>query len=489
MNHRSKSSAGLIQRRKSFTRLGRPSLPLSDLAPRLLVPPASAGASPGSTTLRASAMTLHQCPGLTGVECGTVRVPQYWTDPGTGTFTVHFRVYEHTDRSRPALEPIVTMEGGPGLASIESASAYKYMIGPLLERHDMIVMDNRGTGLSDPINCPGLQNYFALSHPGDLVSLVEACARQLGPAANAYGTVAVGDDLAFILSLLGIHSVDVYGDSYGDYSAQVFTLDHPSLVRSLVLDGSYNNSYKPFEQEDVAAMRRAWTLLCERSSSCRGENMVNEIAAFSLRLRAHPLVTTVVGDDGKPVHVDLTADAFAQLVYDATYTYTPFRDLPAALTAFSAGDRTPLLRLAAEDIPYNASGDAGDYSVGDLEAVSCTDYPQVWNPSASIPVRKKELATAISNLKTDVFSPFTKSVYLSSYDENELVFGCLDWKTSPLSQPTFPPGIHYPRTPVLIFDGQFRPGHASRRRPQGGPLLAGQHLRRGGQLQPCHRRG
>jgi pimeloyl-ACP methyl ester carboxylesterase len=392
---------------------------------------------------------------VTEVECGMVRVPQYWTDPGVGTFTVHFRVYEHTDMSLPALEPIVTMEGGPGLASLESASDYKFMLGPLLERHDMIVMDNRGTGLSDPIDCPGLQKYFGLSRPGNLVSLVQECAHQLGAAANAYGTVAVGDDLAFILSLLRIHTVDVYGDSYGDYSAQVFTLDHPSFVRALILDGSYDNSYEPFEQESVAVMRRAWTLLCERTASCQGDDMVKEIAAFSLRLESHPLVTTVVGDDGSRVHVDLTADALAQLVYDATYTYTPFADLPAALTAFAAGDRTPLLRLAAEDVQYNASGGASGDSVGDLEAVSCTDYPQVWNPSASIAVREKELDSAISALKTDVFAPFGKSVYLTSYDENELVFGCLDWKSSPLAQPTFPSGIRYPRIPVLVFDGEF----------------------------------
>src|ERR1700728_752987 len=124
---------------------------LSAIAP--LSSTSASAANPGVRNTRS--MTLHACPGLTGVECGTVRVPQYWTDPGTGTFTVHFRVYEHTDRSLPGLEPIVTMEGGPGLASIESSSAYKYMIGPLLERHDMIVMDNRGTGLSDPINSPG----------------------------------------------------------------------------------------------------------------------------------------------------------------------------------------------------------------------------------------------------------------------------------------------------------------------------------------------
>jgi pimeloyl-ACP methyl ester carboxylesterase len=452
------SSGGPIQTRKSLTLVRSALVALVGLGTLMLatlVPSNSAGATSAHSAVRASPMTLHPCPGVTGVECGTVRVPQYWTDPGVGTFSVHFRVYQHTDKALPALEPIVTMEGGPGLASIESANDYQYMIGPLLERHDMIVMDNRGTGLSDPIDCPGLQDYFALSHPGNLIALVEVCARQLGASANAYGTVAVGDDLAFILSLLGIHKVDVYGDSYGDYSAQVFTLDHPSLVRSLVLDGSYNNSYHPFEQEDVGAMRRAWTLLCERSSSCQGDDMVNEIAAFSVRLETDPLVSTVVGDNGRPVHVDLTAEAFAQLVYDATYTYTVFRDLPASLSAFAAGDQTPLLRLAAEDVSYNASGGAPDDSVGDLEAVSCTDYPQVWNRSASIPVRKEELATAIANLKREIFSPFTKSVYLSSYDENELVFGCLDWKSSSLSQPTFPPGVRYPDTPVLIFDGQF----------------------------------
>jgi pimeloyl-ACP methyl ester carboxylesterase len=421
----------------------------------ILLPGNSASASATNPSGRTNVMTLVPCSGVTGVECGTVRVPHYWTDPGVGTFTVHFRIYEHTIRSEPPLEPIVTMEGGPGLPSIESARAYKFMLGPLLERHDMIVMDNRGTGLSGAINCPGLQKYFAVSRPGNLVSLVQACAHQLGAAANSYGTVEVGDDLAFILSLLGIQSVDVYGDSYGDYSAQVFTLDHPTLVRSLVLDGSYNNSYKPFEQESVAAMRTAWTLLCERSPSCKGENMVQEISAFSVRLESHPLVATVVGDDGSSVHVDLTADAFAQLVYDATYTYTTFRDLPAALAAFAAGNRTPLLRLAAEDVKYNASGGAAGDSVGDLEAVSCSDYPQVWNRSAGIPERKKDLAAAISALPSDIFSPFSKSVYLSSYDENELVSGCLDWKNSPLAQPTFPAGIHYPHTPVLVFDGQF----------------------------------
>jgi pimeloyl-ACP methyl ester carboxylesterase len=416
------------------------------------------GASTPAAAHRSEAqggLDLRPCPGLSGVECGAVRVPLFWSSPAGGSLTVRFRIYVHTNRSLPALEPIVAMEGGPGLASIESASAYLFMIGSLHARHDLIVMDDRGTGTSGTIGCPRLQSYNGLERPGNLVGAVQAWAHQLASAANAYGTDAVGDDLAGILERLGIHQMDVYGDSYGDYSAQVFTLHHPNLVRSLVLDGSYNNEYNPFETEDTGAMRRAWTLLCARSSSCLRQPILQEISAFDVRLQSHPIRGTAREADGQLVHVDLTADAFAQLVYDATYIYTPFRDLPAALTAFAGGDRAPLLRLTAEDVEENASGGPSGDSIGDLEAVSCHDYPTVWRTSSSIAVRTAELEAAIAKLPSNAFSPFAKSVYLSSYDENELVYGCLHWKTANIADPPFPPGLAYPHTPVLIFDGQF----------------------------------
>jgi pimeloyl-ACP methyl ester carboxylesterase len=407
------------------------------------------------TTKPGHSRIVHPCPGNAGVLCGVVHVPLYWSSPDGAKITVRFRVYEHTDDALPPLEPIVAMEGGPGLASIEPAPSYLFMIGPLAQRHDLIVMDNRGTGISSVINCPRLQHYFAIDRPGDVATLVRGCAQQLGAAANAYGTDAVGDDLAYILGQLGIKTVDVYGDSYGDYSAQVFTLHHPSLVRSLILDGTYNNSYNPFEMEDTGAMRRAWTLLCARSTSCSATTILSQISHFAARLKSHPVTGVAPNYSGRSVHIDLTAPAFAQLVYDATYTYTEFRDLPAALRAFAAGDSRPLLRLAAEDVEQNTSGAPRDSSVGDFEVVSCHDYPTVWKTSASAPVRRAQLAAAIAKLPADVFAPFTKSTYLSSYDENELVYGCLEWKEPKNPDPAFPKGIHYPDTPVLIFDGQF----------------------------------
>jgi pimeloyl-ACP methyl ester carboxylesterase len=412
----------------------------------------SSGSTPMAIT---NSRFLHACPAPSRVLCGTVRVPLYWSSPNGPKLTVRFRVYPHMDQSLPPLEPIVAMEGGPGLPSIGSAASYLLMIGSLVQRHDLIVMDNRGTGISSVLKCPVLQHYFDFAEPGDLAHVVAGCQDQLGAAANAYGTDAVGDDLAYILGKLGIKTVDMYGDSYGDFSAQVFTLHHPSLVRTLVLDGSYNNEYNPFEMEDTAAMRRAWTLLCDHSDSCSGKTILKQIAAFALRLQDHPIKGVAANYSGRFIPVDLTAAAFAQLVYDATYTYTEFRDLPGALQAYAAGDKTPLMRLAAEDVEQNTSGSPKGSSVGDFEAVSCHDYPTVWQTSASNAVRRAQTAAAIATLKPNVFAPFTKATYLASYDENSLVFGCLDWKAPTTSDPPFPNNIPYPHTPVLIFDGQF----------------------------------
>ena len=155
--------------------------------------------------------------------CGSIQVPLYRKAPSLGApLTVRFRVYRHTDHSLPPLEPVVADEGGPGISSTGSASTYLYMLGPLHRRHDLILMDNRGTGLSGAVNCTRLQQGI-----GDFTGATGACARHLGVAANAYGTGAAADDLKDILDVLHVGKVDVYGDSYGTYFAQTFAVRSP----------------------------------------------------------------------------------------------------------------------------------------------------------------------------------------------------------------------------------------------------------------------
>lgn len=421
----------------------------------LLAPAAPTAAEAGARRARpAHAAVVRRCRGRKRVLCGSIEVPLYWSAPRRGSLHVHFKVFLHTDSSLPALEPIVAMEGGPGYPSTGSAASYLFMIGSLRRRHDLILMDQRGTGASDAVDCPGVQDYDGLARPGGYPAVVAACARRLGKRANAYGSAAVAEDLRAVLEAIHVSRVDLYGDSYGSYAAQVFAVHYPGFVRDLVLDGTYDERFDPLEPEAVAALRRAWDTMCRGFSGCKGDELLHDIASFDRRLARHPIVGVAYDESHTRRHIDLTADAFAQLVDDATYSYTFFRDLPAALIAARHGDLVPIERLAAEDVNFNAAGGApSGYSAGDLEAVSCHDYPTAWETRSSAARRATELARAIRRLRARVFFPFSKRVWLASLDENELVYGCLRWPRPTVPDPPFPPGVGFPRIPVLVLDG------------------------------------
>jgi pimeloyl-ACP methyl ester carboxylesterase len=204
-------------------------------------------------------------------------------------------------------------------------------------------MDQRGTGGSGAIDCPALQEGV-----GDYADAAGDCAESLAGAANAYGTAAAADDLAAILDALDVPRVVVYGDSYGTYLAQVFAIRHPDRTAAVVLDAAYDDAFDPFARDAAAALERSWATLCRRAGTCAG--IVEEIAALARRLERRPLVGTGVDSAADRYRVELTASALAQLLYDATYVFTIYRDFPAALGALKRGDPEPMLRLAAEDL-------------------------------------------------------------------------------------------------------------------------------------------
>jgi hypothetical protein len=72
------------------------------------------------------------------------------------------------------------------------------LLNPLLDRRDLLTVDKRGTGLSEPIDCPLLQ-----SEPNPKLAGVTGCGDLLGHAADLYGTGLAADDLVAVLDALG----------------------------------------------------------------------------------------------------------------------------------------------------------------------------------------------------------------------------------------------------------------------------------------------
>ena len=257
--------------------------------------------------------------------------------------------------------------------------------------------------------------------------------------------------------------MDVYGDSYGTYAAQAFALHHPEDVRAVVLDGAYDNSFDPFERPAATAMRAMWKSECAQADLCGGilQRLAKQTDAF-----AHdPLVGVGRTADGVREHVRVTATDFAQLVNDGTYSYTVMRDLPAAMRALARGDRAPMLRLAADHVSMDAyGGSPAGYSWGDFMAVSCHDYPTIWDTRGTYAERRAQLDAAIAALRPNAFAPFPNPVWLHSLYEHQLVYGCLKWPRPAIDDPALPSGPR-PDLPVLVTNGEFdqsTPAHDAR---------------------------
>ena len=165
-------------------------------------------------------MTLDPCDDVDGAWCGSIEVP---VDPrGARGRQPHrrFRAVPAAREHRTSAGTIVAIEGGPGYSSTGAREAYLALFEPVLDDHDLLLVDTRGTGRSTPLDCTGLQR-------GDpTISAVNACAAALGSADDEYGAAAAADDLAAVLDALGAGHIDLYGDSYGTVIAQAFAARH-----------------------------------------------------------------------------------------------------------------------------------------------------------------------------------------------------------------------------------------------------------------------
>ena len=410
-------------------------------------------------TLTVGNLTLVACNSDPVGYCGSIERQLDPTGAIHGSIDIGFEWYPRTDTSRPALGTFLPQEGGPGYSSTGTRDSYLALFAPLRDRRNVLIIDKRGTGTSEPIDCPALQ-YGSSTDPAAL----KACGRQLGAQADLYGTALAAADMVAVLEALEVDSVDFYGDSYGTFFGQVFAARYPTRVRSLVFDGTYPvRVADPWFPTDYTTALRGIDLTCERTDECDelGGHASARLAALAGELRERPITGTAPDANGVLQPVRLDPSTLYAVIANAGYAASVYRELdPAARAWFQAGDSRPLLRLAAE---YNTSPsyDPGTYSAGLFTATSCSDYPLLFNLATPPATRRMQLSAAIEaneQKRANLFAPFTIDEALgSSANINPLAL-CLDWPAPGPGYPqgqSIPPGVALPRVPTLILNGEF----------------------------------
>jgi len=297
------------------------------LATALAVLLAAAPAAPAKLPLRACAVQ--------GVpaKCGTLLVPEN-RDTGIGAL-IGLRVVVVPARRQPTRpDAFAYLAGGPGGAATQQTAAVNSIWSGVHERHDILLVDQRGTGGSHPLAC-------AQPAPNeDAGVMIRACLASLNGDPTQYGTAAAADDLEAVRAALGYRSLNVYGISYGATLAQVYLARHAGSVRTVTLDGatlldvSFLGRFALNGQRALDLVARR----CAREPAC-----ARAFPGWPLQLRS--LIETwnagpvAVGPD-----VTLTGDGLAGVIQSMTLSASSAASIPLAVARAARRDYAPLAR-------------------------------------------------------------------------------------------------------------------------------------------------
>jgi pimeloyl-ACP methyl ester carboxylesterase len=433
-----------------------PRIPLAVVPLLVTVMSLRVGAAPASDTLQVGTLQLHACP-FPQAYCGALDRPLDPSGAVPGTIPIAFAIFPHTDTTVPAGETIVAQEGGPGLPTIDSRSAYLQLFKPLLAHHDLLMVDARGTGSSALVKCNYLQ-YQQIQ----TVAAVGACGASLGDTADLYGTGLAVDDMVAILGALAIDKIDYYGDSYGTFFGQVLAARIPERLRAVVLDGAYPViGASPWYPSEGQVVRSGFTAVCELDWYCStlSGSSLNRIGRLVEQVRANPVSGTAPNEAGTPTFATADPSTVGLILYGGLSGEVNYRDLDAAIRALDGGDSLPLLRLVAENVQEDAPELAYGYSRGLYSAVSCMDYPEIYDMNADYAERMRQRDAALARqrlIDPEVYAPLTLAEFQTVSIDTSLLNYCLQWPISnppyPVGQP-IPPCEHFTQAPTLVING------------------------------------
>jgi pimeloyl-ACP methyl ester carboxylesterase len=388
--------------------------------------------------------------------CGHIRTAVDPLRPRLGKQRVGFEWYPRSNKKRPSQGTLVGHEGGPGYPSTGSRGYFLGLFEPMSDRHDVLLVDQRGTGTSDPIRCTPLQRG---ARP--YVQAVADCGEFLGARADTYSTAYAADDTAAVMDALRIKRINLYGDSYGTFFAQTFALRHPDRVRTLILDAAYPVSDQdPWWRDTNRAIQDALTRVCVRDPQCaaQGGSPVDRMRTIANDVHHDPVVTETFGAEGNRKTVRLDGVNLALVTAYATYGTNIYRELDSAVRAYQDGYAKPLLRLVAENIYKSyAGGNPEYYSSGQYVAVICSDYPQLWDVSLPIGEKRQKQyqaeVDALQGYNSDDFDPFRVDDWIDSgWTEPRT---CIGWPSPTNPIPPELPGTVYPDVPTLVLSGDL----------------------------------
>ena len=322
--------------------------------------------------------------------------------------------------ARPAPDPVFFFAGGPGQSAASISGALgEGPLAKLREQRDLVFIDQRGTGASNPLTCNlynddnDLRGYFEDMFP---VEQVRACREGLEKIANLkqYTTSNAIEDLDDVRRALGYEKINLYGGSYGTTVALAYLRRYRGHVRSAILAGVAPTDLKlplPFAKGAQYAMAHLIDD-CAAEVACRAAfpNLREEFRAVLDRLMKEPASVELVNPwTEKAERLSLRRGPFTERLRMMLYDHGTARLVPLLIHRAYQGDFKPFILVAlpqaravyqslslgmyfsvtcSESVPFITEEDVrketvntflGDYRVR-VHQRACREWPQAVIP-------------------------------------------------------------------------------------------------------------
>ncbi|MGH8041792.1 MAG: alpha/beta fold hydrolase [Rudaea sp.] len=391
----------------------------------------------GTLPFKACELPQKRSGATTSAFCAPFTVPENRAEPNGRKLALRLALIK-SDAVAADRDIVVFLAGGPGQAAIDTWPQIAPAFAPLLKHHHVLLLDQRGTGGSNALECKADKDESNDDSGFDTAKVREhtqACLAMVEKHADPrfYTTTDAVADLEAVRLALGAPKFDLVGVSYGTRMAQQYVMRHADGVRSIVLDSVVPN--ESVLGEDFAvnldAALKAQFGECEKAPACAKAFGDPYASLMKLRaeLRAHPQTLTLrdpVTFESGPKRLD--GDSLAGLVRMFAYTPETAALLPLSIAEGLQGDYTPL--AGQQQI---LTGDMADLSENAMQlSVICSEDVDLLTP------RPQDADTVLGTRLIDGIKA-----------------ACDVWPRG-----ARPADFHAPlktSTPVLILEGAFDP--------------------------------
>jgi pimeloyl-ACP methyl ester carboxylesterase len=325
---------------------------------------------------------LHSCKGDEGptdASCGTLKVFENRDTRQGRTLDLQIVVLPALGNDANA-DPLFFLAGGPGQGAAQMARGIRDLFGRVQTSRDIVLVDQRGTGKSHPLDCDAESDSLRDLNESDEqgVARLKTCLSGYDADVRLYTTPIAMDDLDEVRAYLGYEKVNLYGGSYGTRAALVYLRQHEDRVRSVILDGvAPTNMRLPlFFARDA---QRAFDKLladCTADATCNAQypNLAARTKTLLERLEHSPVTARLTHPrTGVAEEVTISASFVSNIVFSALYAPTMSSLVPELLRRAEANDFQGLLALAS----LRESG-ADNMSLGmQLSVICAEDFPRI----------------------------------------------------------------------------------------------------------------